>query len=105
MDNISNISINELEELLELKKSEVKKSEKASKKKSKSLTNLKVMDYLVIICIVSIILFAGISLYQYYANGIPVSEIKTEIFAFFGAELLAMAGISISNNMGKKGGE
>lgn len=99
---MKDINISELEELLELKKRELRESGKVVKKREKLLTNLKVMDYLVIICIVSIIVFAGISLYQYYKNGIPVSDIKTEIFVFFGAELLAMAGISISDNLGGK---
>lgn len=89
---MDNLDIRELERLIEEKK--------RSKKESK-LTNLKVMDYIVIICIMSIVVFVGISLYQYYANGIPVSDIKTEFFAFFGIELLAMAGIAISNNVGK----
>lgn len=66
----------------------------------KKLTNLKVMDYIVIICILSVLGFVGVSLFFYYAKGIPVSDLKTEYFAFFGAELLAMAGIAISNNMG-----
>lgn len=94
------MSMGELGKLLEQKKEEEEKAHR--KTKGRYLTNLKVMDYLVIICIISIIAFSGISLYQYYVNGIPVSEIKTEIFAFFGAELLAMAGISISNNLGGK---
>lgn len=92
---MKNLSVKDLERLLDEKKKE---------SKGKRLTNLKVMDYIVIICIVSVIGFVVISLYQYYANGIPVSELKTEFFAFFGAELLAMAGIAISNNVGKKGG-
>lgn len=64
---------------------------------------MKVMDYILFICIFSIIVFVGVSLYQYYANGTPVSSIKTEFFAFFGVELLAMAGIAISNNINKRG--
>lgn len=89
---MDNLDIEQLEQILE---------EKKRSKKANRLTNLKVMDYIVIICIVSILVFVGISLYQYYANGIPVSDLKTEFFAFFGAELLAMAGIAISNNVGK----
>lgn len=65
------------------------------------LSNIKVVDYLVIICILSIQLFVVVSLYFYYAQGIPPSEIKTEIFAFFGVELLAMATIQVSKNRKK----
>lgn len=90
------LSIKELEKLLDEKKKESKESK---------LTNLKVMDYIVIICLMAVIAFTSVSLYQYYVNDIPVSEMKTEFFAFFGVELLGMAGIAISNNIGKKKGD
>lgn len=73
------------------------------KRRGSKLSNLKVMDYIVFISIFSIIGFTAISLYYYYRHGIPVSEIKTELFYFFGAELLGMAAISISSNLSKKG--
>ena len=60
---------------------------------------MNVMDYLVFICITSINVFVVVSLYYYYKYGIPVSDIKEVFFAFFGTELLAMAGISISSNI------
>lgn len=90
---MEDLDIRELERIL--------KEKKKAKKESK-LTNLKVMDYIVIICLMAVIIFTGVSLYQYYVNDIPVSEMKTEFFAFFGVELLGMAGIAISNNLGKR---
>lgn len=90
------LSVKELEKLLDEKKKEGKESK---------LTNLKVMDYIVIICLIAVIVFTSVSLYQYYVNGVPVSEMRTEFFAFFGVELLGMAGIAISNNVGKGGKE
>lgn len=66
------------------------------------LSNANIMDYLVVICILSVLIFVSVSLYFYYKIGIPPSEMKTEFFAFFGAELLAMATIKISGNVTKK---
>ena len=73
-------------------------------KKKRLLSNINVMDYLVIICIVTVILFVIVNLYYYYAKGIPpMSELMGYFFAFFGGELLAMAGIKISKHRRDKG--
>lgn len=66
------------------------------------LHNLNITDYLVFICIASINIFVIVSLYFYYKYGIEIPDIKTEIFLFFGTELMAMASIAISKNIRKK---
>lgn len=71
-------------------------------KKRKVLHNLNVTDYLVIICIGSIIGFTAFVMYQYYYKGIPVIDLKTEVFAFFGVELMAMATIAVSDNFARR---
>ena len=63
---------------------------------------MNITDYLVIICIGSIVAFSAFTMYQYYYRGIPVIELKTEIFAFFGVELMAMATIAVSDNLGRR---
>lgn len=65
------------------------------------LDNLSVTDYLVFICILSIDAFVIVSMYFYYKHGIDIPDIKTEVFAFFGVELLAMATIAVSKNVRK----
>ena len=74
------------------------------KKKNKRFSNVNVMDYLVIICIVTVIAFVVVNLYYYYIKDIPpTSELMGYFFAFFGGELLAMAGITISKHRRDKG--
>lgn len=70
-------------------------------KKYNGLKNANMMDYLVIICIVTIQLYVSVSLYQYYTYGIATSDLTSYIFGFFGGELLAMATITISKNRNK----
>ena len=70
--------------------------------KDSKLSNANITNYVVAICLAAVIAFVIVSLYQYYVNGIPVSDIKTEFFAFFGGELLALAIIKISGNRGKQ---
>ena len=74
-------------------------------KKEKRFSNINITNYTVFISIFSIIVFTVVSLYFYYKHGIVVSDLKTEIFAFFGVELIALATISITNNLGRKGKE
>lgn len=66
--------------------------------KDSKLSNANITNYVVVICLAAVVAFVTVSLYQYYVNGIPVSDIKTEFFAFFGGELLALALIKISGN-------
>lgn len=106
---MEDMSVRDLELALEKKKLEEGNSssnkvttKRESPKKEKRLNNLKVTDYLVLICLLSIVGFVLVVMYQYYVHGIPVIDLKTEIFTFFGVELLAMASISISNNVKKK---
>ena len=73
------------------------------KKKNKRFSNVNIMDYLVIICIVTVIAFVVVNLYFYYKKGIPPTlELMQYFFAFFGGELLAMAGITISKHRKKE---
>ena len=73
------------------------------KKKNKRFSNVNIMDYLVIICIVTVIAFVVVNLYYYYKKGIPPTlELMQYFFAFFGGELLAMAGITISKHRKKE---
>ena len=66
--------------------------------------NLKVLDYLVIVCILSILAFTGVSMIFYYKNGVPPPlELTGYFFAFFGGELLAMATITITKKFAEKG--
>lgn len=69
-------------------------------KRKRPLSNINVMDYLVIICIITVVAFVSVSLYFYYTQSIPpTSELMKYFFAFFGGELLAMAGITITKNV------
>ena len=70
--------------------------------KDSKLSNANITNSVVAICLAAVIAFVTVSLYQYYVNGIPVSDIKTEFFAFFGGELLALALIKISGNRKKQ---
>ena len=72
-------------------------------RKERPLSNVNVMDYLVIICIVTVMVFVAVNLYYYYKKNIPpTSELMQYFFAFFGGELLAMAGITISKHRKKE---
>lgn len=73
---------------------------KSRKEKHKSgLRNANVTDFLVIIVILNIMAFTGVALYFYYKQDIPpTQELMNLFFAFFGTELLAMAGIQISKH-------
>lgn len=72
-------------------------------RKERPLSNINVMDYLVIICILTVIVFISVNLYFYYKKGIPPTlELMQYFFAFFGGELLAMAGITISKHRKKE---
>lgn len=63
--------------------------------------NANVTDFLVVIVILNIMAVSGISLYFYYKHDVyPTIELLQLIFAFFGTELLAMATIKVSNNIG-----
>lgn len=82
----------------------LKELEDLMKKKEKRFNNVNVMDYLVITCILSILAFTAVSLYYYYNKEIPpTQELMSLFFAFFGGELLAMAGITISKHRKEKG--
>ena len=64
------------------------------------------MDYLVITCIITVIAFVIVNLYYYYSKGIPPTlELMKYFFGFFGGELLAMAGITISKHRKKESGD
>lgn len=63
-------------------------------------TNLKVMDYLVFICIMAVLIYTSITLYFYYTKNIPTpTDISNRFFAFITIELSAMALISITDNL------
>lgn len=75
---------------------------KHPKKRNTLLNNVNIMDYLVIICIATIQLYIGVSLYQYYKYDIATSDLTSYIFTFFGGELLAMATIQIKKKSKNK---
>lgn len=73
------------------------------RKKSNSLRNANITDFLIIIVITNILIFSGILLFFYYKEGTPVPlELMNLFYAFFGTELLAMAGIQISKQYNER---
>lgn len=79
-----------------------KEQNSTTNKQNKRFSNINVMDYLVIICILSIQVFVGVVLFFYYKNGMPPPlEVMQYFFAFFGGELLAMATITIVGKVSK----
>ena len=79
---------------------------KLDDKRDKRFRNVNVMDYLVIICILTVMIFVTVNLHFYYIKGIPPTvELMQYFFAFFGGELLAMAGITISKHRRDKGSD
>lgn len=68
----------------------------------KTFSNINIINYVVIISIAAVVGFTAISLYFYYRYGTPIPDIKTEIFSFFGAELVTMGVITGTKNLKEK---
>lgn len=89
-------------ELNEMTTYELERVIEDRRRKERPLSNINVMDYLVIICIITVIAFVSVNLYYYYTKEIPPTlELMQYFFAFFGGELLAMATITITKNVKK----
>lgn len=71
-------------------------------KRKPRFNNMSIVNYLLMIVISTILIMIGVSMYQYYKNGmLPLDTLIQTSFAVLGGELLAMAAISISKNVGK----
>lgn len=74
-----------------------KKTKEEKEERKKRFANANIMDYLIVICILSVQLFVVVTMYFYYRyQSPPPSELMGYFFAFFGGELLAMAMITIT---------
>lgn len=66
---------------------------------------MNVINYLLFVVIGTILAIISVTMYQYYVRGVPPADnFVNASFAVLGGELLAMAGIAISDNL-KKGND
>ena len=77
--------------------------EAMAKENKNKFNNANLVNYILFVVITTVLVVSVLALYQYYKNGVlPPDQLIMTLFGVLGGELLAMAGIAISKNIGKE---